>query len=85
MEGGRGWGLEGVAALAAGRSGDVALQMWIRASLNERALGARLAALAACPPLLRAWYTRCSSVLNVAMAGMAEMPSPKARMHAPSR
>lgn len=58
VEDGKGWGLEGVAALAAGRSADVALQMWIRASLNERALGARLAALQHCPALLEAWYSR---------------------------
>jgi hypothetical protein len=65
VEGGRGWGLEGIGALAAGRSGDVALQMWVRASLNERALGARLAALAACPPLLAAWYSRCRPSLKL--------------------
>ena len=52
VEDGKGWGLEGVAALAGGRSPDVALQMWIRASLNERSLGARLTAL---PAARRCW------------------------------
>ena len=58
MEDGKGWGLEGVAAVAGGRSPDVALQVWIRASLNERGLGARFRALASCTPLLEAWYSR---------------------------
>ncbi len=55
---GKGWGLEGVEAFAGGHNNEAALQMWIRSSLNERALGARLRALANSPSLLQSWYSR---------------------------
>lgn len=58
VEEGKGWGLEGVEALAAGHSNEAALQIWIRSSLNERALGLRLQALCAAPSLLLSWYSR---------------------------
>ncbi len=58
VEEGKGWGLEGVEALAGGHSSEAALQMWIRSSLNERALGSRLRALCSTPTLLQAWYSR---------------------------
>ena len=58
VEEGKGWGLEGVEALAGGHSSETALQMWIRSSLNERALGSRLRALCNMPSLLQAWYSR---------------------------
>ena len=53
----KGWGLEGVRASAAAHGDAAALQMWIRSSLNDQALGARVYAIANCRPLLEAWYS----------------------------
>ena len=56
----KGWGLEGAwaAGTAGSHSGAGALQMWIRSSLNEQALGARLQAICSCKLLLESWYSR---------------------------
>lgn len=55
----KGWGLEGVqaAGTAAWQGGAGPLQMWIRSSLNEQALGIRLHAICSCQPLLQSWYS----------------------------
>jgi hypothetical protein len=55
----KGWGLEGVraAGTAAGQGGAGPLNVWIRSSLNEQALGARLLAICSCQPLLQSWYS----------------------------
>ena len=55
----KGWGLEGAwaAGTAGSHAGAGALQMWIRSSLNEQALGARLHAICTCQPLLESWYS----------------------------
>ncbi|KAK9917040.1 hypothetical protein WJX75_000268 [Coccomyxa subellipsoidea] len=65
----KGWGLEGVEALAGGHSSEAALQMWIRSSLNERALGSRLRALCNTPSLLQAWYSRSAVLRQEEAAG----------------
>ena len=55
----KGWGLEGAcpSGRMGGHAGTAALQMWIRSSLNEQALGARLHAICSCQPLLASWYS----------------------------
>ena len=55
----KGWGLEGVreAGIAGSHAGAQALQIWIRSSLNEQALGSRLHAICSCQPLLESWYS----------------------------
>lgn len=58
VEDGKGWGMAGVEAFAGGHNNEAAMQMWIRSSLNERALGSRLRALANSPSLLQCWYSR---------------------------
>lgn len=56
----KGWGLEGAwaaAGTAGSHAGTGALQMWIRSSLNEQALGARLHAICSSQALLDSWYS----------------------------
>ena len=69
MEEGKGWGVEGVEAVAGPSAGDTALQLWIRSSLNEQALGARLSALCSSTALLQTWYDQGAVLRREEAAG----------------
>ncbi|BDA48701.1 probable differentially expressed in FDCP 8 homolog at C-terminar half [Coccomyxa sp. Obi] len=69
VEDGKGWGVEDIEAFAGGHNSEAAVQMWIRSSLNERALGSRLRALANTHSLMQSWYSRGAVLRQEEAAG----------------
>jgi hypothetical protein len=72
------------AARAPGASDALRLQLWLRGCLNEGCLGARLAAVCAHPPALRAWYERGALLLQAADALAAQQAAPAPAPAAPA-